>query len=53
MTMKKKTTRKKKAPQYGLKAQIELAQKSIKSWPKWMKELARFEGTNHERNDSL
>lgn len=53
MTMKKKTTKKKASPKYGLKAQIEDAQRAIKSWPKWMKELARFEGTNHERNDSL
>ena len=52
MSMKKKTT-KKKAPRYGLKAQIGDAQRAIKSWPKWMKDFAHFEGTNHERNDRL
>ena len=38
---------KNKKPKYGLKFQIEEAQRHIARWPRWMKELARFEGCNH------
>jgi hypothetical protein len=35
-----------KTPQPGLKDQVEIARKSMREWPQWMKEAARFEGSN-------
>jgi hypothetical protein len=37
----------KQAPRFGLARQIEDAQREIKRWPKRMRELARFEGSNY------
>ena len=38
---------------FWLAKQIRSAQKSLRDWPKWMRDTARFEGANHPERQEV